>query len=620
MTYLGVCLIGFNRWSVRDKAAVAQMVAGSHLVERALRSHPSQVRSDTFIMCIDPLIAAAPARAKEMAQYVVDHPDDFGRGAENYFVKHALTMPIAGGNGDVNALHATWNRVIANAEKDPKSVLLAFTQAPIDRSYPLEQAAAFLAKHLDSPDPVVQFVAHRNIGQLLCRKRDPAALAHFDKAIEVLERAYPLCSGYSHDLTNIYQLRIEACLLLGRPEEAKETALSGTRHFMQMDHFDNSIAWLYHYCVTEALGAGQEKEALAICDTYLAAAQKVSWCRPDSWPAIFAKREELLARLAGKPTPDMSGLRLVKGTEQVDRRLPLLRMAAAGEKLWLVVGGRTGGSAMVFNPNLNTIDRLPDVPGVVYSVAATKDAVFYATSTGLYKLAFDGNLLKHYRQQDGSLPVNYVMDVCEGGGKLYISHGHGIAVLDPATDKVSVLAPSNREVKRGVEPRGGSQRIRWDAVTPRLYACSYPHWYFTSSELSSEFGWSPKDKVWESYPIEEAPFLVVSQDDEALIVRIAGDRSEFRFVRSGQKVTATVPTPQLMGEPAWDEHRIWAPTSSGLYEVDRATGGVKWLAYQEGNLFLSVLKDGNRLYVATARGLYYREISPASASETVPAP
>jgi len=100
----------------------------------------------------------------------------------------------------------------------------------------------------------------------------------------------------------------------------------------------------------------------------------------------------------------------------------------------------------------------------------------------------------------------------------------------------------------------------------------------------------------------------MSQGDEALIVRVAGDQSEFRFVKSGQKVTAAVPVPQLMGEPAWDDSRIWVPTSSGLYEVNRATGGVTWLAYQAGNPFFSLLRAHGRLYVATARGLYYRDI------------
>jgi hypothetical protein len=63
-----------------------------------------------------------------------------------------------------------------------------------------------------------------------------------------------------------------------------------------------------------------------------------------------------------------------------------------------------------------------------------------------------------------------------------------------------------------------------------------------------------------------------------------------------------------MGEPAWDSRRIWVPTPSGLYEVDRTTGRVRWLAYQDGVSFFSLLKHGNRLYVASSRGLYYCNI------------
>ena len=74
------------------------------------------------------------------------------------------------------------------------------------------------------------------------------------------------------------------------------------------------------------------------------------------------------------------------------------------------------------------------------------------------------------------------------------------------------------------------------------------------------------------------------------------------------KLTATVPLPLMMGEPAWDERRIWAPTASGLYEIDRRTGKVRWVAYQDDTLFYCVLKQGGRLYIATSQGVYYSEI------------
>jgi ligand-binding sensor domain-containing protein len=63
--------------------------------------------------------------------------------------------------------------------------------------------------------------------------------------------------------------------------------------------------------------------------------------------------------------------------------------------------------------------------------------------------------------------------------------------------------------------------------------------------------------------------------------------------------------PSMIGEPAWDSSRIWVPTASGLYEIDRTTGGVRWVAYEDGNPFFSLLKADGRLYVATARGIYY---------------
>ena len=221
------------------------------------------------------------------------------------------------------------------------------------------------------------------------------------------------------------------------------------------------------------------------------------------------------------------------------------------------------------------------------------------------------------------MPGDRILDACEGGGKIYFSFEgsplRGVAVLDPATDKIAVLAPSSREATPETEPVNDVRRIRWDAATPRLYACDYFGYNNNLPMLVREYGWSPHGKAWQPYPIKDAPRFVVSQNGEALRVRIVGDRTELHFVRSGQKLMATVPVPSLMGEPAWDECRIWVPTSSGLYEIDRATGHVSWVAYQDANSFLTALKHGNRLYVATARGLCYREMFPTAESDVKPA-
>jgi hypothetical protein len=244
-------------------------------------------------------------------------------------------------------------------------------------------------------------------------------------------------------------------------------------------------------------------------------------------------------------------------------------------------------------------------------VATTKDSVFFGSTDGLYKLDVNGKLLKHYSRNRTSFPGYRVFDVCEGSGKIFFvfqgSPQSGIAVLDLATDNVSVLAPSGHEATWDTEPVV-ARRVWWDTVTPRLYACAYFSYDNELRLLTRQYGWLSPDKPWQRYPIETAPRFVLSNRDETLLVRVFGKQTEFQFLKAGQKVTAAVPVPSMMGEPAWDERRIWVPTSSGLYEVDRATGHVTWLAYEDGNWFLSLLKAGDQLYVATARGLYYREI------------
>ena len=114
---------------------------------------------------------------------------------------------------------------------------------------------------------------------------------HFDKAIEILEEAYSRCNRHSLFFDDIYKFRIEGCQALRREEEARETALSGARHFMDVSRFDESIAWLYHYCVAEILERGQEQEALDICEAYLAGFRKRRHIGRDIYPKIAAQRE-----------------------------------------------------------------------------------------------------------------------------------------------------------------------------------------------------------------------------------------------------------------------------------------------------------------------------------------
>ena len=474
MTYLGVCGIGFSRWyyngvnitGAERSTKSAQWVAASRLLERALEIEPNKERAATYLYCLRPMVDAVPTRAKEMAQYVQSHPDRFAGIPESPWVKVALTRsPSTNENGRFSQLA----RVLANAENDPNAVLIAFPPG-LTKGGPVKQYTALLNKYANSTDPVVQYVVHRALGEMSCwARKDPAALTHFDKAIAVMEAAYAKCeSPHRDNLNNIYRLKIEACLAFNRPEEAKKTAWTGVNHFMKvgrfdsMDHFDatsswfyeNYIGWLYQYCVTEAIGDGQEKQALAVCDAYLAAA-KPAWTLSAQWPRVSARREELLARLAGNRPPDMTGLHPVMCWQHdlmatiSDAFVP---MATLNETLWFIPGEwmplyRYDGSRVV-QVTSNPHDRF-------FCVAACQGAMFCSGREGLLKLDAAGNVLRRYNRQDASLPGS-VGEVCVGDDKIYFSFRgspcNGIAVFDPVTDKVAVLAPL-----RGKRPRPPSR-------------------------------------------------------------------------------------------------------------------------------------------------------------------
>ena len=103
---------------------------------------------------------------------------------------------------------------------------------------------------------------------------------------------------------------------------------------MTLNRYDESVAWLYQYCVTEVLGPGEEKEALATCHAYFAGFRQKYWEGRNIRPVMAAKHEELRARLAGKPVPGMAGFVLAKGTAPA--KLCWLRLAATDRSLWLI--------------------------------------------------------------------------------------------------------------------------------------------------------------------------------------------------------------------------------------------------------------------------------------------
>ncbi len=615
MNHLGAYLISVNRgptaWTPAEKQAAAERcIAGSRLVERALGIQPNRERAASYVFCLRPMLDMAPSRAAEMGQYIINHPALFKESPDEPWVKVAQTMPVEAAD---DGYRAKLELALSRTSVDPDAVLILCPPG-LTRNRPAKPYRELLERYIGSGDPVVQFVVHRALGELLCwHERDRAGLQHFDKAIAAMEAAWARCKdGHRDSLTGIYQMKIEACRFLGDDEEAGRTALAGAKHFQAVRRFDRSVARLYDYCVTKVLSPGQEKLSLAICDAYMASLKSGQRCY-DEWFHLSAKREELLARLAGKPVPGIASLRFIKGTKWVG--LTQTRMAATKRKLWFTSSECIGGLelAMVYEYGRDEASFLRE-PGRVGCVAASNDFVYFGGLQGLCKVAADGTLVKKYNRDKASFPGYVVKNVCEGGGRIYFaflgSSQGGIAVLDPVTDKISVLAPSSHEATGDTEPVQHITRIEWDAVSPCLYARNCFIWDNELPLLYRLYAWSTRDNAWRRRPTKDAPRFVLSSLDETLVVRITGDQTEFHFAKAGQTVKARVPVPAMIGEPAWDQQRIWVPTSSGLYEVDRATGRLTWLAYEDGNWFLSLLKAGNVLYVATSRGLYYYDISP----------
>ena len=249
MIYLGACLIGIEPgWSHHDKERwTAQWIAASRLVERTVSIQPTLDHAASFCLFLRAFVShnIAPQRHQEMARYTVDHPEQFKELAQyahdhpkemvsessTNWIKIALTRAMPAADGDKFAKLAA---ALDNAEKDPDAVLILFSPE-LTRDGPTSQYAGLLTPYLDSPNPVVQFVVQRAMGVLLCwAEKDPAALAHFDKAIAAKEAAYQRSKWpYRQSLDDIYRLRIEACQYLSLPEEAKKTAWAGAAAFQK---------------------------------------------------------------------------------------------------------------------------------------------------------------------------------------------------------------------------------------------------------------------------------------------------------------------------------------------------------------------------------------------------
>ena len=205
-------------------------------------------------------------------------------------------------------------------------MLLAFSKCPAVASSRLSKPPHFLAQHLDSSRSRGPIRRSQSRGRLLCRKKDAAGLQHFDKAIEVLEKAIAVRPDTVITWTMSIVLRIEG-LPSSRPAgRSKGDRLVRDEAFMKAEHFDDSIAWLYHYCVTRLWGPDKRRKRLPSAMRILPPRTKYYSAGRDTLAANRDQARRPLARLAGSPYRTWAAYALVKGTEGTN--LLLLRMAA----------------------------------------------------------------------------------------------------------------------------------------------------------------------------------------------------------------------------------------------------------------------------------------------------
>ncbi|MBM4040432.1 MAG: hypothetical protein FJ290_18140 [Planctomycetes bacterium] len=611
---LAICLVSLHvrglpkGEAAGEQDAVKECLRATRLADAAVRAKPSADNTTSFYAIAQGLQRGLPDRAAEMCDYIVANPKTF----QDWHVANAKQILAS---LRTETIFAELEKAIANAERDPET-MCKLEGLMLNQAHKMpDQVLAFAAKHADSTNPLVRFLFEVAMAEILFReKKDPAALAHYDRAIEAHEAAYAATPNIIRKLyvDDVYRFKLVACQVFKKPGEARTTVLDGVRHFMKADRFSTPIAWLYFYCVTEVLKEGEEKEAIAVCDAYLKAAARDRNVQNDYGARIAEVRERLAAKLEGRPLPTFEGMTLIKGTEA--RNLYCPRMAVAAGKLWLAwQPWQSGGPALVHKPGSDSAEKLDGLPRDLRAVAAVGDDVFFGGSSGLYRLDADGKLLKHYTSKDGPLPSDRVVDLCEGGGKLFLSlykwdkgsDSYVIAELDPATERLRILAPSGLNDKPGAEPVYATYRLWWDAAGSRLYANEYL--LSGAPRPWRREGWTWAGEGWEaaSPPADaSAPRYVLSEGGEALRVSHVEGKTLFEFLKAGERLAVELPVPECVGEAALDAKRIWVPGFLGLYQVERGTGKVTWLAHQEQTQCLAVLKHAGKLYVATTRGLY----------------
>ena len=194
---------------------------------------------------------------------------------------------------------------VRNVSNDPSLVLSLFIQLQNKQSDLPEEVIGIAQKYTRSENPLVRFCADWTMAEVLYRQRkDPSALTCFDRAIRLHEDVYAILSKFPvhhGTIDDIYRYKISACLSLGYPEAARQTALRGAQYFMSTERFNHAIDWLCFYCVTEVLDQEDAVQGLAICDAYLRAYERDKGMHQVHHHAAIIKARKTFAKASVKP-------------------------------------------------------------------------------------------------------------------------------------------------------------------------------------------------------------------------------------------------------------------------------------------------------------------------------
>ncbi|HVT80391.1 MAG TPA: hypothetical protein VHM90_07010 [Phycisphaerae bacterium] len=287
---LGLCTVGLVKDAIkrsRDRgkgvnadAEIAAAIRGSQLVEAALLAQPSAANNAVFLetcagleMASAGFFDALKDRVAEMDAFVVEHPAMF----KDWEVRNAHLRAARSPKYLAKELEAAANPG-EGASKDAYLVVSLFMT--LDNSFPDKEGAParleIAGKYLKSGDPLVAFMAEYVTAEALMRDfHDASCLAHFDRMLELHEAAYKAVDNADARVQRgtidaVYRYRFNACEVLGKADEARDTIIKGAKHFMAAGRFDNSVAWTYYYAVTHVLKDDPEA-ALPIAEAYIKA-------------------------------------------------------------------------------------------------------------------------------------------------------------------------------------------------------------------------------------------------------------------------------------------------------------------------------------------------------------